>query len=191
LPRSRAVLWALAVCLWIVALPHSTVAEEDLFAKVGRTYGVNPLILRAIAQVESSFHPYAIGIRRINGRPQAGEIRNVVGQVRVTEGPKTVGVFPRSREQALRLISHLEKGGFSFDVGLCQLSSRTLRDYGLAPSSVLEPQYNLAWAAYHLGRLFARHGYGWEAVWRYNGKRAYSVSVQRAVEGNQLTQVAR
>jgi len=153
-----------------------------MFAKVGRAYGVNPLVLRAIAQVESSLHPYAIGIRRINGRPRAGEIRGLIGEVRIAVGPSTLGVFPDTPTQALRLISYLEAGGFAFDVGLCQLSSQTLRDYGLRPAWVLEPEYNLAWAAYHLARLFTKHGYSWNAVWRYNGRRGYAVLVQRAVD---------
>lgn len=173
------VLSLLAVLFLAAVFSLPSQARADIFERVGSTYGVSPQLLRAIAQVESSFQPYAIGIRRIDGRPGAGEIRRLLGRVPLAEGPKWLGVFPYTFSQAQRLVSYLEQGGVSFDVGLCQLNNSTLRAYGLSPASVLKPEHNLAWAAYHLARLFARHGYGWEAVWRYNGRRDYAWKVRR------------
>ncbi|MFH0810120.1 MAG: transglycosylase SLT domain-containing protein [Pseudomonadota bacterium] len=157
------------------------VFAEDVFNRVGRAYHISPALLRAIAQVESSFHPYAIGIKRIGGKPTTEKIRQMVSGGRVVASSKLLSVFPKTYAQARRLIAWLEARGLAFDVGLCQLNSRTLRRYGLKPAWVLNPEYNLAWAAYHLARLFARHGYSYEAVWRYNGRREYANRVYGTV----------
>lgn len=72
-PRRRG-RWApcAALCIWLACA--STAAQADCFESAAVYHGVNPLILRAIAHVESRGNPQAIH-RNKNGTMDIGELQ--------------------------------------------------------------------------------------------------------------------
>jgi type IV secretion system protein VirB1 len=94
---------------------------------------VHPDTVRAIARVESSFNPYAIG---------------VVGGALHRQ--------PRSRAEALVTIEALEADGWNYSVGLGQINVGNFARLGLTPSSALDPCASLTATQSVLGECYAR-----------------------------------
>jgi type IV secretion system protein VirB1 len=95
------------------------------------TTSVGPTTIRAIVQLESSSHPYAI---RDNTMRRA--------------------YYPARYGDAVRLATALTDRDHDIDVGYMQLNIQTIRTAGLEISSALEPCTNL-----HLGADVLRHDY--------------------------------
>lgn len=113
-------------------------------------YGVSPFLLEAIVHVESKGNPFAVGV---NGRG----------------GGKSQG--PLSYTKAVELVTRLWKDGANFDVGLGQINSTNLEQYGVHPTHLLDPCVNLQWAAFVLRQKIDLFGNTWIAVGRYNGSK--------------------
>jgi type IV secretion system protein VirB1 len=94
---------------------------------------VHPDTARAVARVESSFNPYAIGV--------------VGGQLRRQ---------PRTRAEALATIDALHAGGWNYSVGLGQINVGNFARLGLTPGSALDPCTSLTAMQSVLGECYAR-----------------------------------
>jgi type IV secretion system protein VirB1 len=94
---------------------------------------VHPDTARAIASVESSFNPYAIG---------------VVGGALHRQ--------PRTRADAMSAIESLQAGGWNFSVGLGQINVGNFARLGLTPRSALDPSTSLTAMQAVLGECYAR-----------------------------------
>jgi type IV secretion system protein VirB1 len=94
---------------------------------------VHPDTARAVASVESSFNPYAIGV--------------VGGQLQRQ---------PRTRAEALATIDALQAGGWHYSVGLGQINVGNFARLGLTPGTALEPCSSLTAMQSVLGECYAR-----------------------------------
>jgi type IV secretion system protein VirB1 len=94
---------------------------------------VHPDTARAIARVESSFNPYAIG---------------VVGGALKRQ--------PRTRAEALATIEALQADGWNYSVGLGQINVGNFARLGLTPGSALDPCTSLVAMQSVLGECYAR-----------------------------------
>jgi len=94
---------------------------------------VHPDTARAIASVESSFNPYAIGV--VGGALQRQ---------------------PRTRAEALATIDALRADGWSYSVGLGQINVGNFARLGLTPGSALDPCTSLSAMQSVLSECFAR-----------------------------------
>ena len=94
---------------------------------------VHPDTARAIASVESSFNPYAIGV--------------VGGQLQRQ---------PRTRAEALATLDALRAGGWNYSVGLGQINVANFARLGLTPGSALDPCTSLTAMQSVLGECYAR-----------------------------------
>jgi type IV secretion system protein VirB1 len=95
--------------------------------------GVHPQTMAAVARVESSFNPFAIGV--VGGR--------LVRQ-------------PAARDEAVATARSLEAQGFNFSVGLGQVNRYNLARYGLDYQSAFDPCANLRAGAAILTDCYAR-----------------------------------
>lgn len=94
---------------------------------------VHPTTMAAVAHVESSFNPYAIG---------------VVGGALVRQ--------PQNKEEAVATAQSLEKAGYNFSVGVGQVNRHNLRKYGLTYETAFEPCSNLRAGASILRACYER-----------------------------------
>ena len=129
----------LCALLLIVAAP----ACADIFTAPCTKYRVPASLARAIARVESAGNPYAVNV--------AGRSYQV-----------------RSKAEALQIITNARKKGLSHDVGLMQVNSRWLRNYGVNPAVALEPECNVWLGVWILACEIHRHGLNWTAVGAYH-----------------------
>lgn len=81
---------------------------------------VHPHTMRAVAQVESSFNPYAIGVVR-------GKLERQ----------------PRNKAEAVATAKALEAQGFNFSLGVAQVNRYNLTKYGLDYEGAFEPCANV------------------------------------------------
>lgn len=132
------------------------------FDDAAKKYNINPLLLKAIADVESNNHPYAINVNK--------------------NGSSVKAVFTSSKKTAIDYIRHFERTGYNYDVGLGQINIRNIKRYGMDSKELLNPCKNLHASAMLLKGLIERYGYTWEAVWRYNGSKDYAVKVYKKIK---------
>jgi soluble lytic murein transglycosylase-like protein len=117
------------------------VSVPPLFNQVAQEFALQPEILRAIADYESGYNPWALNIE---GR----------------------SIYPESKEEALDI---LKKNRIkSFDVGLMQVNSFWLRKFDLNVSKALEPEENVRLGAWILRYCLDRYGYNWRAIGAYH-----------------------
>lgn len=95
--------------------------------------GVHPSTMSEVVRVESSGHPFAIGV--VGGRLQWQ---------------------PRSVAEALATIRALRERGKDFSVGVAQINQRNFYRLGLTDRSALDPCANLRAAAQILRECYAR-----------------------------------
>ena len=149
-------------------------------------YGVSPLLLEAIALVESRANPFAIGIKAKRGRAQLlKELFDEAGVPYVLTRQTDYwifSVFPESRERARWVIKAAADLSVTYDVGLMQINKLWIDRYNLEPEWLLDSCYAYKWGAFVLSRMIERYGYTWEAVWHYNGRKDYAVKVFRKVK---------
>jgi type IV secretion system protein VirB1 len=94
---------------------------------------VHPDTARAVARVESSFNPYAIG---------------VVGGALDRQ--------PRTRAEALATIDALHAAGWNYSVGIGQINVSNFARLGLTPRAALDPCISLTAMQSVLGECYAR-----------------------------------
>lgn len=141
-------IWLCAVLLCIPC--HPVKAEEwnneriqVALERVSTRWGVPPLLVRAIMDVESSAHPWTV---------------NVEGK----------DLYPRKSEDALRLVRTALARGESVDVGLMQINSYWIYKLRLSPDIVLDPFVNLTVGAWILAQELKRYGNNWKGVGSYH-----------------------
>lgn len=112
-----------------------------LFVQAAEEYGVPAELLSAIAQEESTWHPWALNI---DGRPH----------------------FPADKAEAARLLARHKDD--VYDVGLMQINSYWIRKYRQDPVKLLDPETNIRFGAWILRSCFEAHGLTWRAVGAYH-----------------------
>jgi soluble lytic murein transglycosylase-like protein len=66
------------ICTIIIVLfflCHSALAENFCFTQAGKTYGISPVLLKAISQVESNGDPSAINYNKPSGSTDVGHMQ--------------------------------------------------------------------------------------------------------------------
>ncbi len=114
---------------------------SPMFKQVAEEFALQPEILRAIADHESGYNPWAL---------------NVEGK----------SYYPKSKVEALVIIEKYKKK--SFDVGLMQVNSYWLNKFDLSPSKALDPEENVRLGAWILRYCLDNYGYSWRAVGAYH-----------------------
>jgi len=142
-------------------------------------YDVPFLVLVAIADVESSFHPYAINVNLKKGKVK--EKFSCPSSSKCFYHSKGFSVFCSSRKECEKFLKYLHKKGYNYDIGLMQINRLWIDKYGLNPESLFDPYYNALWGAYILKRLILRYGLP-SAIWKYNGSKGYLEKVQRKLD---------
>ena len=117
-----------------------------------KKHALPPRLLHAIVHVENGrWNPWAISVN------QKGH-----GSERAVT----------SYEEAVRVVTTLWLENVNFDVGLGQVNTINMERYRVHPINLLDPCTNLDYAARILRESIDRHGYGWLAIERYNGRNA-------------------
>ena len=99
-------------------------------------------MLQSIASVESGNKPYALNI---SGRT----------------------IFANSKEEAVEIVRlYQERGVTNIDLGLAQINLYWHGKHFSSISEMLEPKYNIEYAAKFLSQLYQRHG-SWNKAVRY------------------------
>ena len=114
-----------------------------LFEMAGQTWEIPAPLIKAIAETESDYHPWAV---------------NVAGR----------SYYPETREEALSLIHSAMSRKKSFDIGIMQLNSWWLKRLKLKPEQVLDPEPNILMGSWILAQELNRYGYHWKAVGSYH-----------------------
>ena len=114
-----------------------------LFEMASQTWEIPAPLIKAIAETESGYHPWAV---------------NIAGR----------SYYPEAREEALNLIRSAMARKKSFDIGVMQLNSWWLKRLKLAPEQVLDPEPNILIGSWILAQELYRHGYHWKAVGSYH-----------------------
>jgi hypothetical protein len=175
----------IALLLLLLLLPAG--AQADCISSSAYEYGLSPLLVEAIQQVESDGNPFAINVQieeqaefRFREFLERLSVRYSVSRGRYV----IFSIFPESREQAEEILRFVYRNPAvrSYDVGLMQINKYWIEKYGLRPEWLLNRCYNVKWGTYILSSLVQRYGYTWEAVWRYNGSRKYADRVLRRIE---------
>jgi len=149
-------------------------------------YGVSPLLLEAIALVESEANPFAVGIK---AKPkEALLLRKLFDEAGVPyvltrqSNYWVLSVFPESKERAGWVIKVATALSVTYDVGLMQINKLWIDRYNLEPEWLLDRCYAYKWGAFVLSKMIDRYGYTWKAVWHYNGRKDYAVKVFKKVK---------
>ncbi|MBI9112866.1 lytic transglycosylase domain-containing protein [Maridesulfovibrio ferrireducens] len=117
------------------------ISVAPLFNQVAQEFALQPEILRAIADHESGYNPWAL---------------NIEGQ----------SIYPESKDEALAV---LKKNKIkSYDVGLMQVNSYWLRKFNLSAAKALDPEENVRLGAWILRYCLDRYGYNWRAIGAYH-----------------------
>lgn len=116
--------------------------QGTVFERAGKKYQIDPVLLYSIAIVESA----------VNSNSEGQTIEPYPFAIR-TDRP----YYPRSREEAEKMLKKLLRKNRSVDVGLCQINTlwhghRVARIYDL-----LDPQVNVNVAAKILSECIERH----------------------------------
>ena len=94
-----------------------------------------PLVtLRAIARVESAFHPYALSLNYP---------RRTAREHGLSTGGISFARQPRTRAEALAWTYYLLKRGRSVSVGLMQINTEHVADLGLSVDQLFDPCTNV------------------------------------------------
>jgi soluble lytic murein transglycosylase-like protein len=128
--------------------------------------GIPAVLARAVIQVESGGHPYALRLNVGRGR----------------------GVYPRTHGEAVRLLQVVLPRSRNVDIGLMQVNlgiwGARLR---VTAAQLLEPATNLRVGCHILRRALATRGPAWQRLGRYHTgtparQRAYALRVTAWLE---------
>lgn len=157
-----------------------TVSFPDCLEVAARKYGVSPLLLEAIAMVETGNNPYAVGIKAKGDG--ALVVEELLKEARMPYRKSRLGsylilsVHPETEGRALWAVKVADRFA-DYDLGAMQINKLWVEAYGLNPKDLFNICYNYEWGAYVLARMVDRYGYTWKAVWHYNGRREYAQKV--------------
>jgi len=114
-------------------------------------YGVSPLLLEAIALVESEANPFAVGIKA--EQEEALLLRKLFDEAGVLyvltkqSNYWVLSVFPESKERASWVIKVAAALSVTYDVGLMQINKLWIDRYNLEPEWLLDRCYAYNWKA--------------------------------------------
>jgi type IV secretion system protein VirB1 len=92
---------------------------------------IHPVTMGAIISVESGGNPFAVSINYPQRLAALGwSIPEIAAQ-------------PRTAAEATRLVSSLERQGFSTSLGLAQINTEHLREFGISYTQLFDPCTNL------------------------------------------------
>ncbi len=195
---------ALAGCSLLAAAEiseESAMVDPRLYQQVGAHHDIDPLLLQAIASVESRENPYALNVNHEDlhcgsRRETEQALHYIVGRPWVIHLPRGsietyVDVEPpiscalrghfhdrlwfSSEADATTFVDHhgldsapQHRNVQSTDIGLLQINWYYHGDQVSGALALLDPAYNLDYAARYLTRLVRKHGVD-EAIGRYHG----------------------
>lgn len=142
-------IWLCAVLLCCVYHPAAKAEEwdknriQDYLERASSRWGLSPLLVRTVMDVESSSYPWTVNV---DGKDH----------------------YPKKREEALRIIRSALNKGKSVDVGLMQINSYWLRKLQLSFDVVLDPAVNLTVGAWILAQELKRYGNNWKGIGSYH-----------------------
>lgn len=202
--RASALTCAITVIGFVLACAPVMAQGESLariYERVGAEYGVDPLLLQALARGESSENPYALNINRedaaCRSRDEAIEaLEHVVPRPWVVhlpadsvtdyvdiDGPvhcalRGLGhdrLWFSTRDEAVAFLEHNDLDGGpiyrnvrSTDLGLIQVNWYYHGERVGHSLDLLNPVFNVRYAARFLSELVERHGIE-QAIGRYHG----------------------
>ena len=144
-------------------------------------YGVSPLLLEAMALVESGGNPFAVNVKT---KPREGSLlKRMLNEVGISyvlteqQDYWVFSIFPETKEEAILVVKTVPKLSVTYDVGLMQVNKFWIDKYDLKPEWLLDECYAYKWGAFILANMIKKYDYSWEAVWHYNGRRDYAVKV--------------
>lgn len=140
-----AVFLALAVFSPVYASPPTAATPfVSFFERASARWGPPREVLWAIADQESSYHPWTI---------------NVEGKA----------YYPNDLDSALRIIRRAERENKSYDFGLMQINCWWLSYLGLRAEDVLTPAVNVHLGAWILAKEIERYGgLHWKSIGSYH-----------------------
>lgn len=111
--------------------PHIPFGEHDvarLIMEKSKEYGIDKKMLYTIASIESGFEPLAITVETT--KEKAEVLKTLASKdIKIKTGRTyhskiwIVSIYPNNYDIAVFIIEHLERLGFSFDVGLMQINT--------------------------------------------------------------------
>lgn len=100
-------------------------------------------LVRAVTEVESGLHPWAV---------------NVGGK----------SYYPQELQDALNIARAGLTSGKSVDIGLMQINKFWLQKFGLPLEAAFEPEINLILGSWILAHELKRHGTNWRGIGSYH-----------------------
>ena len=145
----------------VPSLPDSWQSFLPCLKKAATQYGVPPVLVAAVVEVESAGNPLAIGVN-----------------TKALTAPK-----PKTKEEAITHAVDLWQRGVNFDVGLGQINRVNIKKHRIDIAALFDPCVNVHWVSYFLHDRFQKYGQKWTAVERYNGvNREYPWKVYDALQ---------
>lgn len=154
----------LSIFLFILLLASPAFGYEKIFREQCKSIGVPKELALAIAKQESGLNPLCI---------------NVAGK----------DYWPDTKEKAEAIIREAQKKNASYDVGLMQINSQWIRQWGIDPVSLLDPATNIRYGLRILKDEINRYGLNWRAIGAYHSQNPlramqYARMVQSRMKGS-------
>ncbi|GJL61888.1 MAG: hypothetical protein NPIRA04_05420 [Nitrospirales bacterium] len=131
----------------VSSLPESWHAFVPCLKQAATQYGLPPVLVAAVVEVESAGNPLAIGVN-----------------TKAVKAPK-----PKTKDEAITHAVELWQRGVNFDVGLGQINRQNIKEHRIDLAALFDPCVNVQWVSYILYDRFQKYGLKWIAVERYNG----------------------
>ena len=152
-------------------------ATENIWVKVGRTYGIEPTLLYSIAKVESALDRYVVALSHTKMTPE--QLRNlnsflVKNGIESRQYTQVMSIKNKSKYEASKVVHFLYTNNYPrFDMGIMQINSihKPLLDKAkISFYDLFDPKINIQVGAYVLATCFEKHKNNKDAINAYNGK---------------------
>ena len=152
-------------------------ATENIWVKVGKTYGIEPTLLYSIAKVESALDRYVVALSHTKMTPE--QLRNLNGflaknGIESRQYTQVMSIKNKSKYEASKVVHFLYTNNYPrFDMGIMQINSihKLLLDKaGISFYDLFDPKINIQVGAYVLATCFEKHKNNKDAINAYNGK---------------------
>lgn len=131
----------------VASLPDSWQTFLPCLKKAATQYGLPPVLVAAVVEVESGGNALAIGVN-----------------TKTLTAPR-----PETKEEAIKHAVDFWQRGVNFDVGLGQINRVNIKEHRIDLAALFDPCVNVHWVSYILYDRFQKYGLKWTAVERYNG----------------------
>ncbi len=152
-------------------------ATENIWVKVGKTYGIEPTLLYSIAKVESDLDRYVVALSHT--KMTSEQLRNLNGflaknGIESRQYSQVMSIKNKSKYEASKVVHFLYTNNYPrFDMGIMQINSihKPLLDKaGISFYDLFDPKTNIQVGAYVLATCFEKHKNNKDAINAYNGK---------------------